>query len=309
MLALFDYRLIKHYKFSITFRSELLLGQSKTSTTSRRSRSLVFSVCGVHGSIVHEHGWSCNGWLSRCGTPWVSRTSSKFRQVVMLALELDQWQFAITGKVPPHHDGSVYVGMSSLDAGRMEMLRGTFLLPLGFALKGLPGEDTSYCPFRDIKYSTNGCSFYTHHRSPYYTPSLSIGRTYCGCLEEILPFKRHGQSEFTGYGFVTTGSITMKHARNGVNVSISKSWNFHKNTINFTESNKSLKTNLILKNIIVSHLERGTHLVKHLAPLFVLWKCCTPNQLYCLQNWKHSSDWKVFKNQKQKNGHYFWRGV
>ena len=59
----------------------------------------------------------------------------------------------------------------------------------------------------------------------------------------------------------------------------------------------------------MSHSECGTHCVKHLAPVFVLGKWCTPTQLYCLQNWKHSSDWKVFKNQKQKNGHYFWRGV
>ena len=92
-------------------------------------------------------------------------------------------------------------------------------------------------------------------------------------------------------------------------MSISRYRNFHKNTINFTKSNKCLKTNLILKNKILSHLERGTHWVIHLAPLFILLKCCTPTQLYCLQNWEHSSDWKVFKNQKPKNGHYFWRGV
>ena len=134
VLALFDYRLMKHYKFSITFKSELLLGQSKTSTASRRSRSLVFAVCGVLGPIVHEHGWSCNGWLSRCGTVWVSRTSSKFRQAVMFALDLHQWQFAITGKVQQHHDGSVCVGMSSLDTGRMEMPKWTFLTPSGFVL-------------------------------------------------------------------------------------------------------------------------------------------------------------------------------
>ena len=124
--------------------------------------------------------------------PWVSRSSWKFRQVVMFALGLDPWQFAITGKIPQHHDGSVYIGMSSLDTGRMEMLKGTFLTPLGFALKGLPGEDTSHCPFGDLKYSTNGF-FYTRHRSPCYTPSFSIGRSYCGCLQEILPFKRHGR--------------------------------------------------------------------------------------------------------------------
>ena len=119
---------MKHYKFSITFKSELLLGQSKTPMTSRRSRSLVFAVCG---SIVHEHGWSCNGWLSRCGTAWVSRTSSKFRQAFMFAMDPDQWQFAIAGYVSQHHDGSVPVGMSSLDTGRVEMLIGAFRRPQG----------------------------------------------------------------------------------------------------------------------------------------------------------------------------------
>ena len=131
VLALFDYRLMKHYKFSITFKSELLLGQSKTSSVSQRSSSLVFAVCVVHGSIGHEHGWCGNGWLSRCGIAWVSRTSSKFYRAAMFALDLDQWQFKITGKVPQHHDGSVSVAMSSLDTGRMEVLTGTFWRPRG----------------------------------------------------------------------------------------------------------------------------------------------------------------------------------
>ena len=34
------------------------LANPKTSTASRHSRSLIFAVCGVHGSIVHEHRWS-----------------------------------------------------------------------------------------------------------------------------------------------------------------------------------------------------------------------------------------------------------
>ena len=134
MLALYDYRLMTYYKFSISFKWELLLGQSKTPTASRRSRSLVFAVCCVHGSLVHEHGWSCNGWFSRCGTAWVSRISSKFRQVVMFVLDLDQSQFAITGKVSKHHDGSFSLGMSSLDTWRMDMPKGTFLTPSAFAL-------------------------------------------------------------------------------------------------------------------------------------------------------------------------------
>ena len=240
-MTLFDYSLMKHYKLSITLKSELLFGQSKTSTISQRSRSLVFAVCGMHGSTVHEHGWSCNGWFARCGTALVSRTSSEFRQAVMFALDLDQWQFAITGKVPQHHAGNVSVGMSSLDTGRVDVLKGTFLMPSGF----LPGEDTSFCSFGHIKDSTNGCSFHTRHRSPYLTPSLNIGRTYRGCLEEMLSVKRHGRSEFTGHDFVTTGSITIKHGRNGVGMSISRCGNFHTNTRNFTKSYKSLKTNLI----------------------------------------------------------------
>ena len=47
VLGLLDYRLMKHHTFSIRFKSKFLLGQSKTSTASRRSRSLVFAVCGV----------------------------------------------------------------------------------------------------------------------------------------------------------------------------------------------------------------------------------------------------------------------
>ena len=117
---------MKHYKFSITFKSEILLRQSKTLTASRRSMSLVFAVCGVHGSIVHGHGWSCNGWFSRCGT---ARTASKFHQAVMFALDLDQWQYTITGKVPQHHDGSVCVDMSSLNTSRIEMFKRTFWRP------------------------------------------------------------------------------------------------------------------------------------------------------------------------------------
>ena len=116
------------------------LANPKTPTATRCSRSLVFAVCGVHGSIVYEHGWSCNGWLSRCGTAWVSRTSSKFRQGVMYALDLDQGQFATSVKVPEHHDGMVCVGMSSLATGRMEMLKGTFdalrVRPIGPTRRG-----------------------------------------------------------------------------------------------------------------------------------------------------------------------------
>ena len=130
VLALFDYRLMKHYKFSITFKSEILLGQSKTPTASRRSRSLVFAVWCMALSCMNMAGPATDG-CQGVPQPW---TSSKFHQAVMFALDLDQWQFAITGKIPQHRDGSVGVDMSSLDTGRMEMFKGTFLTPSGFAL-------------------------------------------------------------------------------------------------------------------------------------------------------------------------------
>ena len=119
---------MQHFTFSIRFKSEFLLGHAiQNFHGARRNRSLAFAVCDiVHGPIVHEHGWFCGGWLSMCGTAWVWRTSLKFRQAVMIALDLDQWQFAIMGKEPQYHDGSVSVGISSLDRGRMERFNGTF---------------------------------------------------------------------------------------------------------------------------------------------------------------------------------------
>ena len=112
------------------------------------------------------------------------------------------------------------------------------------ALRVRPIGPTMRGPFGDIKDSTNGCSFHTCHRSPYYTQSLSFGGPpyrgclgdppYRGCLGEKMPVKRNGRSGFTGQCFVTTGSITMKHSRNGVGVSISLCRNFHKNTRNLT---------------------------------------------------------------------------
>ena len=128
---------MKHYKFSITFKSELLLGHPKLPWL-LAAASPWYSQCGVRGSLVYKHGWSCNGWLSRCGTAWVSRTSSKFHQAFMFAMDPDQWQFAIAGKVPQHHDGSVSVGMSSLDTGRIEMLKGTFWRPQGSPYRAYP---------------------------------------------------------------------------------------------------------------------------------------------------------------------------
>ena len=135
VLGLFDCRLMQHYTFSIRFKSEFLLGHAiQNFHGARRNRFLAFAVCDVHGPIVHEHGWFCGGWLSRCGTACLSRTSLKFRQAVMNSLDLDQWQFAIMGKEPHYHCGSVFVGISSLDTGRMERLKGTFFDALRVAL-------------------------------------------------------------------------------------------------------------------------------------------------------------------------------
>ena len=114
----------------------------------------------------------------------------------------------------------------------------------------------------------------TRHRWASAVLLVALWRKYC--------YSNAGRSEFTGHGFVTTSSLTMKHGRNRVQASNSRCRNFRKNTIDFTESNKTFKTDLILTNKIVLHLERGTHGVKHLVPLFVLWKCCAPTQLYCI---------------------------
>ena len=119
-----------------------------------------------------------------------------------------------------------------------------------------------------------------------------------------------GRLEFTGHDFVTTASINMNHGGNGIGVSMSRCRNFHKNTRNFTESYKSLKTNLILKNKIVSHLERGTHWVKHLAPLFVLWKYFYSYPIILSSKLKTFLLLESFQKSKtKKKDHYFWPGV
>ena len=96
VLALLDYRLMKHSNISITFKSELLLGQSKTSATAAGPWYSQCVACMVPScmNMVQQR------LVLKCGTAWVSRTSSKFHQAVMFALYLDQWQLTITGKVP-----------------------------------------------------------------------------------------------------------------------------------------------------------------------------------------------------------------
>ena len=140
VLGFFYNRLMQDFTFSIRFKSEFLYGHAiQNSHGARRYRSLAFPVCDMYGPIVHEHGWFCGGWLSRCGTVWVSRTSLKYRQAVMIAL--DQWQFTIMGKKPQYHDGSVSVGIPSLDRGRTERFNGAFfdglrVRPIGPTMRG-----------------------------------------------------------------------------------------------------------------------------------------------------------------------------
>ena len=128
MLALFHYRLM-------TFFDQIKIRTSSWPIHNFHgfSSQQVLCIRSVRHACTMEPCY-CSGWLSTCGTAWVPRTSSKFRQAVLFALDFDQWQFAITEKVPQHYDGSIAVGMSSLDKGRMEILKGTFFNPLRIAL-------------------------------------------------------------------------------------------------------------------------------------------------------------------------------
>ena len=98
--------------------------QSKTSTMLAPAGPW-YSQCAmcIAPSCMNIAGPATSGWLSRCGTAWVSRTWLKFHQAVVIDLDLGQWQFAIMGKEPKYHDGSVSVGISSLDTARMERLK------------------------------------------------------------------------------------------------------------------------------------------------------------------------------------------
>ena len=131
VLALFHYRLMKHYTFSITFKSEILLGQSKTPTASRRSMSLVFAVCGVHGSIVHGHGWSCNGWLSRCGTGEDRVEIPSSGHVCPGSRPMAAYNYGKGTTTPWRKRLRRHVVAGHK---QMEMFKRTFLTPSGFAL-------------------------------------------------------------------------------------------------------------------------------------------------------------------------------
>ena len=176
------------------------------------------------GSLVYLDCWSCSRWLSRCGTVWASRTSSKFHQAFTLPL------VSTTGSLQSmeiYHntmtEASRWAYRRRTHAG-WRRLRGRFV---ALRIRPIPGEDTSYCPGRNIRGSTNNCSFHTRHWRPNYTPSVSFCRLYHGEAHEILPVKRDRWSEFVSHCFVTTGSITMKHSTNWVRVLVSRSKHFH----------------------------------------------------------------------------------
>ena len=130
---------MKYHTFLFRFKSGLLIGRSKISTVSRRSRSFVFEVCDVH-----EDGWSCSGRLSRYGTGCMSKTSSKFYQTFMLPCTSISGSLQFKGNAPQYHDESI-----SVDTGRMENLTGTLFDAL--RVHPIPDEDTSYCPFGGIE--------------------------------------------------------------------------------------------------------------------------------------------------------------
>ena len=69
--------------------------------------------------------------------------------------------------------------------------------------------------------------------------------------------------------FVPAIKVLTTHHR-WMEVSISRSGNFHKIIRCFTEMYKSLKTNLVMKHEIVWYWEPGTYWVKHSASNFVL---------------------------------------
>ena len=188
--------------------------------------------------------------------------------------------------------------MSSLDTCRMETHAGTVFDAL--RVRHVPSEDTPYCPFGNIKGLTNDCSFHTHHRNPYHTPSLSFGRPYHGCQAGITPVKCNRESEFMGHCFVTTGSITTKHGRNLIGKSISGCRNFHKNIRSSTEKNKSLKANLIIKNKVVSHLERGTYWINHKALIFVVLFNDIPLHIYSVSRIEKDPLVRKFSKTKTK---------
>ena len=147
----------------------------------------------------------------------------KFRQAFMFALDLDQWDFANTGKVPQHHDGGVSVDMLSLDTGRMETLKGTFF----HALRVRPIGPTWRRGY--LVLSLQGHQWFDQWLNLSYPPTKSrlhaiaeLLSFYHGCLVAILTVKRYGRSEFMSHSFVIISWITIKHERNGIGVSISR---------------------------------------------------------------------------------------
>ena len=114
--------IIVWWHFSIRLKSELFLANPLLPRLLVAAGPL-FSLCA---SCMHDGAI----FLQRVVIKVWHSLSFEDRQAVIFALDFDQWQFAITGKVPQHYGGSVAVGMSSLDTGRMEILKGTFFDPI-----------------------------------------------------------------------------------------------------------------------------------------------------------------------------------
>ena len=191
----------------------------------------------------------------------------------MIALDLDQWQFAIMGKEPQYHDRSVSEGISSLDRGRMERFNGTFfdalrVRPIGPTMRGY------------LLLSFRGYQRFDQWLQLSYMPSKSL-------LHAIVELRWFSISWLSGgnhahqtqrtvgtYGqcFVTTGSIAMKHGRNGVGVSISRCRNFHKNTRNFLLNCISLRKQIWIWKIRLCHIWNAVHIQLNIWHQFFICK-------------------------------------
>ena len=139
VLALFDYHLMKHHTFSIRFKSKLLLCQSKSSTASRRSRSLIFAVCGVVASckkMADPSAGGCQGLAQPdCRGP------RKIPPSIHVCPGPRQAGVCNYGKGTTTPWRDVSVGTSSLDTSRIEPLKGTFfdflrVRPIGPTCRG-----------------------------------------------------------------------------------------------------------------------------------------------------------------------------
>ena len=287
VLGLFYYSLMKQPRFSTRFKSKFLLGQPKHSTASWHSRFLILAVYHVAPSYKKMAGPAAGVCQSvaqhECWGPCKNSAKYSWLPCILTSGSLQLWESDHNTMT----DASLWA-YRSWTLAEWKRLRGHCLMPLGFAWWGLHGEDTLCCPCRDIKDSTNGCSFLTCHSSP------NLSHHWASVILIVTVRRQYNtdsQMEWTVRIYVPLFcNYYFDCHKNWVGVSILRYRNFHKNTRSLTESYKSPKTNLILKNNFVSYLECSIHWVKHLTSIFVLQNCCTPTPLICLQIWNHSSN-------------------